>query len=28
MGTLGKLVDTVFIDREDPKAAVESLKRC
>ena len=27
MGTLGKLVDTVFIDREDPKAAVESLKQ-
>ena len=26
MGTLGKLVDTVFIDREDPKAAVASLK--
>ncbi len=26
MGTLGKLVDTVFIDREDPKAAVQSLK--
>lgn len=27
MGTLGKLVDTVFIDREDPKKAVESLKQ-
>ena len=27
MGTLGKLVDTVFIDREDPKAAVQSLKQ-
>jgi putative phosphoserine phosphatase/1-acylglycerol-3-phosphate O-acyltransferase len=27
MGTLGKLVDTVFIDRDDPKAAVESLKQ-
>jgi putative phosphoserine phosphatase/1-acylglycerol-3-phosphate O-acyltransferase len=26
MGTLGKLVDTVFIDREDPKAAVASMK--
>ena len=26
VGTLGKLVDTVFIDREDPKAAVESLQ--
>jgi putative phosphoserine phosphatase / 1-acylglycerol-3-phosphate O-acyltransferase len=26
VGTLGKLVDTVFIDREDPKAAVESLR--
>lgn len=26
VGTLGKLVDTVFIDREDPKAAVASLK--
>ncbi len=26
IGTLGKLVDTVFIDREDPKAAVESLQ--
>jgi putative phosphoserine phosphatase/1-acylglycerol-3-phosphate O-acyltransferase len=24
---LGKLVDTVFIDREDPKKAVESLKQ-
>lgn len=27
MGTIGKLVDTVFIDRDDPKAAVESLKQ-
>ena len=27
MGTLGKLVDTVFIDRDDPKSAVESLKQ-
>jgi putative phosphoserine phosphatase/1-acylglycerol-3-phosphate O-acyltransferase len=27
VGTLGKLVDTVFIDREDPKAAVESLQQ-
>lgn len=26
VGTLGKLVDTVFIDRDDPKAAVESLR--
>ncbi|MCB0932362.1 MAG: HAD-IB family hydrolase [Mycobacterium sp.] len=26
VGTLGKLVDTVFIDRDDPKAAVESLQ--
>ena len=26
VGTLGRLVDTVFIDREDPKAAVEALK--
>jgi putative phosphoserine phosphatase/1-acylglycerol-3-phosphate O-acyltransferase len=26
MGTLGKLVDTVFIDREDAQAAVASLK--
>jgi len=26
VGTIGKLVDTVFIDREDPKAAVASLK--
>jgi putative phosphoserine phosphatase/1-acylglycerol-3-phosphate O-acyltransferase len=25
MGTLGKLLDTVFIDRDDPAAAVESL---
>ncbi|MCB9409230.1 HAD-IB family hydrolase/lysophospholipid acyltransferase family protein [Mycolicibacterium sp.] len=27
VGTLGKLVDTIFIDREDPKKAVESLKQ-
>jgi putative phosphoserine phosphatase/1-acylglycerol-3-phosphate O-acyltransferase len=27
VGTLGKLVDTVFIDRDDPKKAVESLKQ-
>ena len=26
-GTLGKLLDTVFIDREDPKAAVQSLQQ-
>ena len=26
VGTLGKLADTIFIDREDPKAAVASLK--
>ena len=26
VGTLGKLVDTVFIDREDPQSAVASLK--
>jgi putative phosphoserine phosphatase/1-acylglycerol-3-phosphate O-acyltransferase len=26
LGTLGKLVDTIFIDRDDPKSAVESLK--
>lgn len=26
IGTIGKLVDTVFIDREDQKAAVESLR--
>lgn len=25
VGTLGKLVDTIFIDRDDPKAAIESL---
>lgn len=25
-GALGKLVDTVFIDRDDPKAAIESLR--
>ena len=25
VGTLGKQVDTIFIDRDDPKAAVESL---
>ena len=27
VGTLGKLVDTVFIDRDDPKAAIESLQQ-
>ena len=27
VGTLGKLVDTIFIDRDDPKKAVESLKQ-
>ena len=27
VGTLGKLVDTVFIDRDDPKKAVEALKQ-
>ena len=27
VGTLGKLVDTVFIDREDPKSAVKSLQQ-
>jgi putative phosphoserine phosphatase/1-acylglycerol-3-phosphate O-acyltransferase len=26
-GTLGKLMDTAFIDRDDPKAAVESLRK-
>ena len=26
VGTMGKLTDTIFIDREDPKKAVESLK--
>jgi len=26
-GTLGKLLDTVFIDREDPKAAVQSMQQ-
>jgi putative phosphoserine phosphatase/1-acylglycerol-3-phosphate O-acyltransferase len=26
IGTLGKLVDTVFIDRDDPKSAVKSLQ--
>lgn len=26
IGTIGKLVDTVFIDRDDPQAAVESLR--
>ena len=26
VGTIGKLVDTVFIDRDDPKSAVESLR--
>ncbi|WP_199255490.1 HAD-IB family hydrolase/lysophospholipid acyltransferase family protein [Mycolicibacterium mengxianglii] len=27
VGTLGKIIDAVFIDREDPKAAVESLRK-
>lgn len=27
VGTLGKLVDTIFIDREDPTAAVQTLKQ-
>lgn len=27
VGTIGKLVDTVFIDRDDPKKAVESLQQ-
>jgi putative phosphoserine phosphatase/1-acylglycerol-3-phosphate O-acyltransferase len=27
VGALGKLVDTVFIDREDPKAAVETMQQ-
>jgi putative phosphoserine phosphatase/1-acylglycerol-3-phosphate O-acyltransferase len=27
VGTLGKLVDTVFIDRDDPKKAVEALQQ-
>ncbi len=27
LGTLGKLMDIAFIDRENPKAAVESLKK-
>ena len=26
-GTLGRLMDTAFIDRDDPKAAVESLRK-
>jgi putative phosphoserine phosphatase/1-acylglycerol-3-phosphate O-acyltransferase len=26
-GTLGKLMDTAFIDRDDPKAAIESLRK-
>ena len=26
VGTLGRLVDTVFIDRDNPKAAIESLR--
>lgn len=26
VGTIGKLVDTVFIDRDDPQSAVESLR--
>ncbi|KAA0083324.1 HAD-IB family hydrolase [Mycolicibacterium sp. P9-64] len=27
MGTIGKVMDTAFIDRDDPKAAVESLRK-
>jgi putative phosphoserine phosphatase/1-acylglycerol-3-phosphate O-acyltransferase len=27
MGTIGKVMDAAFIDREDPKAAVESLRK-
>ena len=27
MGTIGKLMDAAFIDRDDPKAAVEALKK-
>src|ERR1700692_5064130 len=27
MGTLGKVMDAAFIDRENPKAAVEELKK-
>ena len=27
MGTIGKLMDAAFIDRDDPKAAVEELKK-
>ncbi|HNF05435.1 MAG TPA: lysophospholipid acyltransferase family protein, partial [Mycobacterium sp.] len=27
VGTLGKIVDTVFIDRDDPKSAVETMQR-
>jgi putative phosphoserine phosphatase/1-acylglycerol-3-phosphate O-acyltransferase len=27
MGTIGKMMDAAFIDREDPKAAVESLHK-
>lgn len=27
MGTLGKVMDAAFIDRDDPKAAVESLRK-
>jgi putative phosphoserine phosphatase/1-acylglycerol-3-phosphate O-acyltransferase len=27
MGTIGKVLDAAFIDREDPKAAVESLRK-
>ena len=27
VGTLGKVMDAAFIDRDNPKAAVESLKK-
>jgi putative phosphoserine phosphatase / 1-acylglycerol-3-phosphate O-acyltransferase len=27
MGTIGKVLDAAFIDREDPKAAIESLRK-
>jgi putative phosphoserine phosphatase/1-acylglycerol-3-phosphate O-acyltransferase len=27
VGTLGKIMDTVFIDRDDPKAAIEALQK-
>ena len=27
VGTMGKIMDAVFIDREDPKAAVEALQK-